>query len=69
MKKNNVKKSQKGIKRNIKNIARMKRNQLKHEKMIDFLQNKVLKKYDNLWSKEYSDEMRNKLEKEEKINE
>jgi hypothetical protein len=66
MKKNNVKKSQKGIKRNIKNIARMKRNQLKHEKMIDFLQNKVLKKYDNLWSKEYSDEMRNKLEKEEK---
>ena len=69
MKKNNAKVSKKGIKRNSKNTARMKRNQLKHEKMIDFLQNKVLKKYDNLWSKEYSDEMRNKLEKEEKTNE
>jgi hypothetical protein len=69
MKKNNARISKKGIKRNAKNTARIKRNQLKHEKMIDFLQNKVLKKYDNLWSKEYSDEMRNKIEREESTNE
>ena len=58
MKKNSAKVSQRGIKRAAKNKARMKKNQEQYDSLLYFLENKVLPKYSNLWTKEQSDKAR-----------
>ena len=57
MKKSNNKASLRGIKRNAKNKARMKKNQDKYSDMLAFLE-KVVAKHGNLYTKEYADQIR-----------
>lgn len=57
MKKNNNKVSQRGIKRNIKNKARIKKNQDTYVDFLKFLE-KVVAKHGNLYTKEYADKIR-----------